>query len=273
MLNNLLKLFVIQPNLNTNKDWKYPIHGQISPKYSQENAQSMLELSYKVSVHNRDGKINLNPPDFNIILPINCVYSYMNTNILWFFYSAKHNTVVLVFTATYNKILSFVDLKYFQTVPVMNNATDGLRIHGGFFDLYNRIRVHLFKLLNLYCDSLTQIIITGMSLGGATSTIAALDLFNTELENKTVLNNIVHYSFASPRLFNIIGALHYDKLNIPSHHIYNCSDIIPSVPFPIMPKLDSSEYFQHVTRQKYFDKNLESYYKNHIDAYLLEFNI
>lgn len=267
----------IKPRVNTTvqPSWNFHLNKTIEKRYSFTTAQMLLELSHRVAVHNRevnDGvkdPVKIDPPGFDVVFPLTCTYMYVNVNVGWFLYSTQMNIVIFVATATYNNVLSIIDLNYPQMVPKVTNLIPNMKVHGGFWTLYERIQDKLHRLLNEYVNDDTQVMLTGMSLGGATSTIAALDLYGLKLDN-AVITDLIHYSFASPRLFNTTGAQAYKDLQMKSYQVHNGSDIIPVVPLPIMP---FGEDFMHVGNLQYFDRNLGSYYDNHILAYLLEYNV
>jgi len=281
---NIKHILLFKPCNRTNisenmYSWQYPLTSAIPSSYSHKSSQHMLEFSYRVSIHNReyiDGHyIPLDPPNFDIIIPLNTSFLLETLNVLWFFYSSTMNIAVIVATSTYTNSLFLVDFNYLQTDPlVLNNYKPHMKIHRGFLNYYLHVRPDLFKLLDKYVNDNTQILITGLSLGGALSTIIALDLYNIKLSNDTIISDLVHYSFASPRLFNTSGSESYNNLDISSYRICNGSDIITSVPFPIMPSSDDdNEDFTHTNHMIYFDRNLSEYYDNHILAYLQEYNI
>jgi len=258
--------------------WQYPIKRQVNNEYEYKIAQKLLEFSYKVPVHNKQAEeglpdvVKLNPPRFNVVIPLNTTIRSMPANVLWFFYSKKMNIVVLSFTGTYNKATWLVDFDYIQKNPVeINNYTNGMKIHGGFWDFYLSIQNELLDLLSKYVDCKTQILITGISLGGAMSSICALDLYKRKLSNCVKLNNNVHYSFESPRVFNNVAQQKYDSLNMSTYRIINGSDIVPVVPFPIMPP--DSETFTHVSTQIYFNTNMGNYFDNHVTACLNKYKV
>ena len=138
-----------------------------------------------------------------------------------------------------------------------------MQCHRGFAVLYQSIQEYLHSLINKYCKFDTQILTTGLSLGGALSTLCCLDL-QTKYHNQ-----IIHYSYASPRVFNIIGANYFNSKCLYTYRIINISDVIPLMPLPMMDKDD----FMHVKGMTAFDTNLKTYYKNHIDAYCKEYNL
>jgi triacylglycerol lipase len=133
----------------------------------------------------------------------------------------------------------------------------------------------MIEIINKYYNNDTKLFISGFSLGGAISTLVALDLYKCKI-NDYVINNFVHNSFASPRVFNIIGANHFDSLNISSHRIYNDSDIVPSLPFPIMMSSIKSlmiQDFMHTGKSISFNDNIGNYYDNHTLSYLKYFKL
>jgi triacylglycerol lipase len=165
-----------------------------------------------------------------------------------------------------------VDINYLHQDPInINNICNGFKIHGGFLSFYQNFRDKMFEIINKYYNNETKLFISGFSLGGAISTLAALDLY--KYNN---INNMIHYSFASPRLFNIIGANHFDSLNISSNRIYNDNDIVPSLPFPIMISSIKSltiQDFMHIGKSISFNNNIGNYYDNHILSYLKYFKL
>lgn len=256
--------------------WQYPINNKFETRYKYENAQSLLEFSYIVCLDNvQNTGRKLKPPNFDIALPIDSDLFSEQSNILWLFYSTSLDIILLVFTGTYNYDLTLMDLNCFQIDPgfSLNNYVSGLKIHGGFWTLYNSIKSKLYKSLALFITNNTQILVTGFSLGGALSTIATLDLYNSNIFTVKNFRNIIHYSFASPRLFNPIGANHYSSLSLFSYRVCNNSDIITALPLPIMSLIYFNDYFQHVSKLINFDTNLCDYSDNHLKAYLQKYFI
>ena len=258
----------------TNLQWKYPITSRLTTQYNTSNAQSLFMFAYLVMAHNRHAGSNnpvvMDPQGFNVIIPLNCTYMYNNINVAWFFYSSNLNMALVSFTGTYNNILALADVEYRQVVPKqLYNYQEGMLAHGGFYDLYARVQEPLIKTLNQYVNKGTQVVVTGMSLGAATSTLCALDLHGRELPNGVIISNPIHYNFAGPRVLNTFGATVYQKIGLDSFRIINLSDIVPTVPAPIMLTYTGSfEEFKHVGQLQYFDENLNDYYENHITAYV-----
>lgn len=266
LLQQFLKSVIIKDG--DDKSLKYYISEQLSAGYDHENAQKLFELCRKVSICNFENKPLL-VPKFEIVYPINTDVYFTKVNVLWFCYSLKYNIIMLIFTGTYNEMLYLVDLNYKQV-----NYKD-IKVHGGFLSLYEKVQEEIYDKISTHLNSSTQIIVTGFSLGGAMSTLAMLDLYKRTI-NHIEMTNILHYSFASPRLFNTIGAKYYDSLNLSSYKIKNDSDIVPSLPFPVMiSSLDSLSFqdFTHVKETVNFNINLGNYYDNHITAYMQYYNI
>jgi predicted lipase len=262
----------------TTRDWKYPITSWVSRSYSSETASSLLELSYVVSLHNRQNNlgttaVSLEYPGFDVSESFNVP---LVGNVAWAFYSSKLQMIIIVFTATYNDELVVVDIDFPQKEPTnLGNTTSGLMMHGGFLTLYEQIQPALLAFVNKHSISLrgTQILLTGWSLGGAMSSICCFDLFNRVIPKCNKVPSPIHYSFASPRVFNTVGAQYYDFLGMTTFRIVNGSDIIPQVPLPVMSTETTYQNFMHVKTPRYFDVNLGDYYNNHIIAYLEQFKV
>lgn len=245
--------------------WNHTITDKIISEY--ETAQILFEFSHNVSICNQNN-LQLQPPEFDIIIPIDTTSFFEKVNALWFCYSTKLNIMILCFTSTYTNSLFLVDVNYLHQDPInINNICNGFKIHGGFLSFYQGFRNKILENIDKYYNDKTKLFISGFSLGGAISTLASLDLYKY---------NVYHYSFASPRIFNIIGAKHFDSLNIPSYRIFNDSDIVPSLPFPIMIssiKLLTIQDFMHIGKSISFNDNIGNYYDNHILSYLKYFKL
>ncbi len=134
------------------------------------------------------------------------------------------------------------------------NSNYKIRVHRGFYNLYQVIRNELWKTINSL-PNIQELYITGHSLGGAISTIAAFDFAKL---------NPIHYSFASPRVGNPDFANKYNQMLPYGMRINNIEDIITNLPPPII----FNNIYQHVGITVPFDINLGSIGQNHIKAYL-----
>lgn len=255
--------------------WQYPITQNFAPIYNLLQAKSLLVFSYYVTVYNFQKLARQHPnqlicPNFDVMIALDTCVLCSKQNVGYFFYSARLNMIVVAFTGTYSAPLLKVDLDYDQIDPKsINNYVPNMKIHGGFWKLYCNISNYLYKLIERYANPSTQILLTGISLGGAISTLCLYDLYGRKINNME-LKNIIHYSYGSPRLFNTIGADYFNELNMPSYRVVNISDIIPDSPLQIMP---INQDFTHTNTQIPFDTNYGSYFKNHVDSYLKHYNI
>jgi hypothetical protein len=261
--------------VNMTKDWIYPLMSHIDTEYHHVDGQRMFEFAYRVSIHNRevndkvDYPLPLSPPSFDIKVPLNTTVLRIDANVAWFFYSASLNLIVITFTGTYNRVMTYADIDYNQAgTTILHNHQTGIYAHGGFLGLYQGIQPMLLTLLDKYVMSTTQVLITGFSLGGATSTLAALDLYRRPLSNGIIIENLRHFSFASPRVLNTIGSSHFDTLGIVSHRVSNDSDLVVAVPGPVMPV---TQDFTHIGQIILFNTNLKTLYDNHVTAYVQHF--
>jgi len=239
--------------------WKYNIESCFINDYSYNHAQCLFEFAFTITKHNSNNKISIDPNNFDIKHKLDTTYLSVPINVCWLFYSSKLDIMVISFTGTYNETLALIDSEYLQCDPnVLNNYKQGMKVHCGFYKLYSYIRDDLIKLVSKYHNNKTQILISGYSLGGATSTLCCLDLYD---------KNIRHYTFGSPRVFNTVGADHFNSLNISSYRCFNISDIVTTVPMPVMGMFEACDY-KHIGKCITFDHNLQTNYKNHVDVYI-----
>lgn len=164
----------------------------------------------------------------------------------------NENAVIIAFTGTFYYHQWGLDLKTNLTsAGMLNNSNPQVKIHQGFLSIYNGMKDQL-RNLN-FQDK--KVYLTGISLGGALASIAALDLAQY---NPTV------YTFGSPRVYNIYGAELVNTLVPNITRIYNSEDIIPTLPLAVGEK----QKYMHVGKSQAFTINLGSVFKNHTEAYL-----
>lgn len=165
--------------------------------------------------------------------------------------------MLIVFTGTFyiDEWISDFSAKQVEAVR-LNNYEKGLLVHYGFYDIYTSVRNDIWKLYNDYKENVSNVFITGHSLGGALSSICAFD-FSSE--------NPIHYSFASPRFASPPLAEKFDIILPNSMRIHNSADIVPELPPPVFFK---DTLYQHTSGSIPFTNNLGTVGANHIPAYL-----
>ncbi len=101
----------------------------------------------------------------------------------------------------------------------------------GFRGIYVSLRQQLISALQtLDVDRVSQIYVTGHSLGGALATLAIPDiLINTQFKNH---QQITLYTFASPRCGDNKFAANFEKTGVKHWRIANTEDFVTTVPFP-----------------------------------------
>ena len=108
-MESLLQQFYKDMNLSKfdykEQKWNHTITNKTLSDY--ETAQTLFEFSHNVSICNSNN-IGLQPPEFDIVIPINTISFFENVNALWFCYSTKLNIMVLCFTSTYTNSLFLV---------------------------------------------------------------------------------------------------------------------------------------------------------------------
>lgn len=93
-------------------------------------------------------------------------------------------------------------------------------VHGGFADAYDEIKA----LQDTLVDRKKPLVITGHSLGGATATVAALDLKQRGYNVHSV------YTYGAPRVGYSDFKDIYGKAGIPTYRFINAWDVVPRIP-------------------------------------------
>lgn len=274
------------------KQFKKPISS-----YNANNAAALNQINFNVTVAvETNSPYNLPlPKHFDSAIPIFGTDPNTGNSALfaYIFVSSKLNMIILSFsgTATPSNVLS--DLDFMQVFPAgINNITADMLVHQGFYKVYIAVQQAITSQLNvLDKHKSTQFIITGYSLGGGLTSLAALDLAD---------RLPIVYSFASPRVGNPAFAKSYNSLKSLSNtwRVFNTEDIVIDLSTPLVPtNLDLMEpispfdllyelvtgftvdgqpvplsVFEHVGNPAPFTLNLGSVLQNHINAYSMVIN-
>lgn len=203
-----------------------------------------------------------------------------NTNpIFGAVFTDNFNRIWVAFRGTLEPQEWAQDLEYTQ-VPISNlntktqNRLAFLRtdlnitpkVHEGFLNAYQNMRNTMLTAIDSIPNSQNKIIIvTGHSLGAAIATLAALDL------KQSSYNNVVIYSFASPRIGD--GAfISLVNTTLPLYRFVNICDIIPNMPPAVSPNLQDPNnpyIYEHAGTMIPFQVNRLSMINNHlIPAYM-----
>lgn len=102
------------------------------------------------------------------------------------------------------------------------------RVTVGFRQIYISLRNDMINALKL-CDQDSRIFVTGHSLGGALATLAIPDILkNTDFKPE----NIILYTFASPRCGDRKFAIEFRATGVRHWRIANTEDFVTMIPFP-----------------------------------------
>lgn len=258
-------------NIINNHGLKFKDH------YNYDDSRALLQLSLMVTNANFSEKPLDAPPTLFQSIAIdydNCPIervatrasnSAMNApaNMAYILYNESANVLCIIFTGTSNTCLGILDLQNSQSeIPNMLNFHPGMKAHHGIYTAYQSIRTKLLKTVKSFIETKNpKIIICGHSLGGALSQLCALDL---------AYYDPLHYSFASPLIFNPLAVQVFDKFVKHSYRVANMSDLVVLSPLPVMP---NGDVFSHVGRLIHFQRNHGNYYLNHTLSYVEEYNI
>lgn len=230
-----------------------------SQSYDKTLAQACIDICLSVSLSicpNIGIKL---PPGFDQYIKIDgydpkttsqSMYAYI-------FWSLEGKYACLAFTGTTNASEWLSNFDYTQVAPTqINDYQHGMLVHRGFYNIYLSIRFQLWYWFNLNKFWCEHFFITGHSLGGALSTIAAYDFSN--------FNGLIHYSLGAPRSINPVFADFFNRKVKTSIRINNIRDPITNLP-PYL--IDNLEY-EDVGCNVAFDAKLSTFSDNHIKAYV-----
>ena len=221
--------------------------------YNQTTANSLLEVCYNTSSYNCSPDIGfVYPPEFTSSVFLS------DKNVIYGIIYYNETKMVIAFTGSLLLSQWSTDLKYSQVFPSgISGVSANALVHEGFYNAYKFCQGQINSLIK--SNNFTDIMVTGHSLGGALSTLCALDLFsNIEI----VLNSKTHYSFASPRVGNNEFVENYNSL-VQGIRVNNTEDIIPQFPLIKM----GNNIYEHVGVNVPFTYSYGNNKENHMEAY------
>lgn len=229
--------------------------------YEQNLAIALLDISINTTKANCQTILPLsNPPGFNSQLRIEGVepISGQQTMFGYIFWDTILRHAVFSFTGTANKAVGQSNLQYQQVPPTaLNGYTSGILCHEGFYGIYSNIRDQLWNWWTQHGSRINTLYITGHSLGGALSTLCSFDFAQISSE-------LVHYSFAAPRVGNT-GFVNSFTERVPtSLRINNTEDPIPQLP----PARIGDWIYAQSQGNIPFTKTLDTLSQDHVEAYI-----
>ncbi|KAK7199500.1 lipase [Novymonas esmeraldas] len=144
--------------------------------------------------------------------------------------------IVVAFRGTSSLTNWLQNLKYFRT-PYTLSTTCGSQclVHRGFYSTYNSVRPQMLRSATRLIASFPtyQVLVTGHSLGGALSVLAAVDLQRHLNSLTTSPKPLALYTFGAPRVGNPDFTRWADQLlaNGPHYRLTHARDPVPHLPF------------------------------------------
>jgi len=118
------------------------------------------------------------------------------------------------------------DLDFFITP--LPYAPSGVKVHQGFLSTWTDLKGQVLPLITqaLTTSGLSNVVVTGHSLGGAVANLAAVDIWNTFHTRST----ISLWTYGSPRVGNSEWVSYFDDFTMYSIRMVNNEDIVPHLP-------------------------------------------
>jgi len=230
--------------------------------YEKKLATALLDTCFMTSTANCTKILPIeNPPGFTNQLQLDGIEPVSKEKLFigYIFWNESTGKVIFAFSGTETLIAWKADFRFHQIQPTgLNGYEDGMLVHQGFYDVYSAIQCQLWDWWKKNRNWVTDLFITGHSLGASVASIAAFD-FSGVFNNKTP----IVYTFATPRLGNVKFAKEYDKKIPNSINVVNTEDLIPAL---VLAQLFDYTY-ETLGQVMPFIKSGGSLSYNHIDSY------
>jgi hypothetical protein len=246
------------------------------PKITKDYSNDIAKYNAQLII-NLDNEIH-NKNKLETIKGLDLVKTIMyDEKIFALIYEDKtNNNVWIVFRQTNTKNDVFKDLTAYQHNYIRTKNIDQSRlfdtedtpkIHTGFLTIYETIRADIINTLNTIKPN--NIMITGISLGGAIACLCGIDLyFYYKTIGDTYQPNIIIYTFAAPKVGDEkFSQLFNDNPRVTLYSLINKADVIPNSPPSVTPNFNDYKnpyFYSSVGISKYADIQRNSLYENHI---------
>lgn len=235
---------------------------QTNGVYEKNLAVALLDIAINTTKANCSNVLPLlNPPGFNQQLRIEGREPLTGQQAMfaYIFWEREQQHAVISFTGTASKAVGQSNLQYQQVAPTaLNGYQEGILCHEGFYGIYNSIRDQLWSWWNQNGSWVQTLYITGHSLGGALSTLCGFDFADISAPE------LIHYSFAAPRVGNT-GFVETFIDRVPTTlRINNTEDAIPQLP----PARIQNWIYSQSGGNIPFTKALDNLSQDHVEAYI-----
>ncbi|KAJ3216218.1 hypothetical protein HDU67_009792 [Dinochytrium kinnereticum] len=144
--------------------------------------------------------------------------------------SDRYRTIVVAFRGSKNFLNWVNNLKFLKADLNLPGAAADVKVHSGFYDVWNSVKNDVRSAISQYLSQNPSYTVTfvGHSLGGATTTLAAVDAVTSGLvpNYKTIV-----YTQGSPRVGNINFYNYFTNLNLNSvYRGVNYNDLVVFLP-------------------------------------------
>ncbi|KAI8852054.1 Alpha/Beta hydrolase protein [Chytridium lagenaria] len=143
--------------------------------------------------------------------------------------SDRYRTIVVSFRGSKNFLNWLNNLKFLKADLNLPGADASVKIHSGFFDVWNSVKDNVRSAVREFLNQNPSYTVTfvGHSLGGATTTLAAVDAAVSGLVPR---EKIAVYTQGSPRVGNINFYNYFSNLGISTFRGVNYNDAVVYLP-------------------------------------------
>lgn len=235
--------------------------------YQRSLAIPLLDISLAVTESNCSKVLPLpNPRPLDNQLRVEGVDPISGQTLMfaYIFWSVDTGQAVIAFTGTSYNSEWVSDFQFDQVPPTqLDGYSQGMLVHRGFYNIYLAVRDQLWTWYRDNADWIQYFYITGHSLGGALSCLCAFDFGQVRIEQNEYP---IHYSFASPRVGNVLYAETFNERIPTSIRVNNTEDAVPQLPLSAWRGL----IYEHTSQNVPFTSAQDSLLADHVTAYILD---
>lgn len=236
-------------------------------------AQSILNLEWAVHNNNSVFKV-LSPLQLVGTFTITSEYKYgaATNNFGYFAFDNNVKNLYIFVRGTQTDVEAKLDLQYSQVSGsyVGNNFNNSL-IHKGFSNIFGQIKSQLETLLLITTSTystISNIIVSGHSLGGAIASLIAAYLISTKS-----YSNVYTYTYGKPKVGDPEYCDNLDLITSNFWRVENQTDIVPQIPLAVMPTPGKRWFYNQEAKNITFQYNWESLSLNHyLNCYIAFLN-
>lgn len=223
--------------------------------YSANTARIMADLIGRIEYAASHNQTPTVPDGMELIITLKPTVGPVFCGI---YLQTARNRLMVVFRGTKTAQEWNADLHTNQVQAPMETVNPNVLVHEGFLNTYNSFIIPIRAIITERQP--TDMLFTGHSLGAAVATILCFTYQSASVPNGT-------YSFASPRVGNVLFSQQLSAGTYPLFRLTNQADIVPTLPPSVTPQWGGNfqpYLYNHAGTSYAFNLNWGSWNNNHL---------